>query len=57
MQEINKKTISLIALVLITVIIILGIAISYMLNNRSWKQDGNLIYKGNKKYEIGDYYE
>lgn len=57
MQEINKKTISLIALVLITVIIILGIAISYILNNRSWKQDGNLIYKGNKKYEIGDYYE
>lgn len=57
MKEINKKTINLIVLVLITVIIILGIAISYILNNRSWKQDGNLIYKGNKKYEIGDYYD
>jgi len=39
-------------------IIILTISIILILNkDKNWVQDGNTISKGNKKYEIGDYYE
>lgn len=57
MKEINKKIKILISTILIFIIVFFAFTIKYILDNRYWKQDGNLIYKGNKKYNIGDYYE
>lgn len=55
----EKNTIKNYKLYLIVLgIIILTISIIFILNkNKNWVQDGNIISKGNKKYEIGDYYE
>lgn len=51
----NKK---IIICIILLVVIILGIILLFLpKNNLKWAQEGNVISRGDEKYNIGDYYE
>ena len=53
MKNISKKTKVFIILGVIGISIVFGMV---LILNQKWKINGNIVTKGNKKYEIGDYY-
>ena len=57
MKNLSKKTKSFIIMTLIAIILVFILVFIFIISNQKWELDGNIVKKGNKKYEIGDYYE
>ena len=57
MKNLNKRTKTFIVMSVIGISIIFALVIIIILNNQKWKMEGNIVKKGNQKYELGDYYE
>ena len=57
MKNLSKKTKSFIVMTLIAIILVFILVFIFIISNQKWELDGNIVKKGNKKYEIGDYYE
>lgn len=57
MKNLSKKTKAFIIMSLIAIVIVFALVIIIVINNQEWKLEGNIIKRGNQKYEIGDYYE